>query len=65
MKQAAEYYERGANEEHLDSVYNYGLILFNGYSVPMNKEKGLKYLKKAADKGHSDAIITYCYILYD
>lgn len=38
--------EKGNSE----SMCNYGLMLYTGNGVPMDKKEGLKYFKMAADK---------------
>ncbi len=47
------YFEKATKLENIKAAYFYGLMLFDGdEGVEQDKEKGLRYLQKAADTGH-------------
>lgn len=47
------YFEKATKLGNVKAAYFYGLMLFDGdEGVEQDKEKGLRYLQKAADKGH-------------
>lgn len=45
------------------SMYLFGLMLFRGVGCEINKEKGAKYIKMAADRGDEQAVLMYAFML--
>jgi hypothetical protein len=55
LKEAAAWYRKSA-EQGLDvAQYTFGLFCLNGTGVPRNKDEGIRWLKAAAEQGHTDA----------
>jgi hypothetical protein len=52
---AAHYYKLAAGQDHPAAQFNYGLILFNGDGLRVNKSLPGHFFKLAADEGHADA----------
>ncbi|KAK8890602.1 hypothetical protein M9Y10_035381 [Tritrichomonas musculus] len=44
-------------------MYYYGMMLYEGRGIPMNKKEAGKYLKMAADAGYANAMKDYSYML--
>lgn len=51
-------------EGDVNAIYEYGVKLFKGDGLPMNKKEASRYLKVAADKENSDAMLMYGLMLY-
>ena len=54
-KNAAEYFQKAAEEGHVDAQFNLGILYAKGLGVPKNKEDALRWLGKAASQGHAGA----------
>ena len=63
LKEKAYLYKMGAKQDDLESMFLYGVQLYFGYGVQVNKKKAAKYFKKAADRGHQVAIKNYAIML--
>lgn len=61
MKRALRYFVRAAEGGNIaEAQYNAGLLMLGGRGVPEEREKGLKFLQKAAMQGHREAFMCYC-----
>lgn len=56
---ATKYFEKASKLDHPQATFRYGLSLYNGIGVVINKKESLKYFKKAADLGDIDGM-NYC-----
>ena len=52
LKKAFRYYEYGAKKGNAACQYDYGFMLLGGDAGPKDKERGLHWIKKAADGGY-------------
>lgn len=55
--------KRSADNGNIESMYEYGNLLYYGERIPVNKEEASHYYQRAADKGHSGSMFQYAYIL--
>jgi len=53
---SAKWYKKGAEKGNTQAQYFYGMCLETGTAIPMDLEKAAYWLRKAANKGHKDAI---------
>lgn len=54
----AKFYKKEANSGNKDAAYNYYVLLSKGYGdIKSNPPKAMKYLKKAAELGNTQAIL--------
>ncbi|XP_076002630.1 protein sel-1 homolog 3 [Genypterus blacodes] len=57
LERAARHYQRGAvHLENPVSMYDYGIVLLQGYGVKKDIQKAVVFLKKAMEKGYTPAI---------
>ncbi|CAG8465393.1 3542_t:CDS:10 [Cetraspora pellucida] len=54
--EAAKYFKKAADNGLVDGMYNAGNILYTGLTDVKDKELGVKYIRRAAQNNHSDAI---------
>ncbi|MDR3305573.1 MAG: sel1 repeat family protein [Clostridiales Family XIII bacterium] len=54
--QAADYYQISAKAGHPASLYNLGVMTFNGYGVPKDEDAGIALIKAAAEHGFAPAL---------
>ena len=55
-KEAFYWYEKALNtHNNTTALFHVGLYYYKGYGVPIDEEKGLKYIKEAKDKGYKRA----------
>ena len=54
-KEAAEYFQKAAEKEHVDAQYQLACAYYSGDGVGKNEEICVNWLKKAASKSHKEA----------
>ena len=54
-KEAAEYFQKAAEKEHVDAQYQLACAYYSGDGVRKNEEICVNWLKKAASKSHKEA----------
>lgn len=54
-RMAARWYFEAAIKEHADAQYSLGILFFSGKGVVQSNEEALKWFRRAAGHGHSDA----------
>lgn len=54
--EAAKYFKKAADNGLVVGMYNVGNILYTGLTGIKNEKLGIKYIRKAAQNNHSDAI---------
>jgi TPR repeat protein len=57
--QAANYYERAADRNHVRAQVYYGMYLAAGWGVQRDLTKAAQYIKLAADQHHAQAQLIY------
>lgn len=62
-EEAARLYKEEADENDINSMYNYAVMLKNGEGVKTDKKEAVFYLKKAIKKGHSESMLEYSKML--
>lgn len=55
LDEAAYYFKKAAELGHVESQYEYGMRLLDGIGVEANKEEAVKWLKKSAEGGSTEA----------
>ena len=55
MEKAFSWFEKAANQGHIDAQFNVALMYINGEGVRQNQQKGVEWLRKAADNGNEEA----------
>lgn len=53
--QAMKLFESAAGKGHPDAMFGLGLMIYNGDGVQPNREKGIEWIKKAAESGSTQA----------
>lgn len=53
------YLKKGADNNNLKAMHRYGRMLIEGDGIPKDYEKGIEYIKNAADEGYIDAMSDY------
>lgn len=63
-EEAAKYLRKAIKFGSVHAMLNYGIMLFNGDGIEMDKRKGVEYIKKAADFGSVNAMESYvsCFV---
>jgi TPR repeat protein len=56
LQRAAELMEQAAEEDNTDAQAYWGSMLMKAQGVPLDSTQGMKWLKKAADKDHPQAL---------
>jgi len=54
-KKAFPLYQKAADAGHIDAMYKLGCGLYEGDGIQQNRTDGIKWLKKAAERGHERA----------
>jgi hypothetical protein len=60
----AHHHKFAADQGHADGQFLYGLCLYRGYGVSVDKRLSAHYLKLAADQGHAHGQFNYGVCLY-
>lgn len=56
-KESLYYFKKASAKGHIGATYQYSMALIKGDGIPRNIKKGEKYIKIAAYKGNSDAMV--------
>ncbi|OHT13098.1 hypothetical protein TRFO_16848 [Tritrichomonas foetus] len=64
MQRAVKYFKIAAKHGVVSAIYKYGCSLYKGAGIPIDKEKGKKYLLKACEEGSIEAMSQFSKILY-
>lgn len=62
---ALELLEKAVEKNHVPAMVLLGLCHFRGYGVEIDREKGLRYLRMAAEYGDQKANSVICFLLWD
>ena len=53
------------NLDDADSMYLYGILLYNGDGIEVNKKEAAKYFKASSEKGNINSMYYYAKILFE